>query len=108
MIHIVLYIFLLGNYYLALIYLIIYIGSIAILFIYILMVLSIVNTNYYGYILFLLPFITISIIILGINIPIYEINIFNIKSISYEIYSTLLIPIAFILFLAMIFAIKSI
>jgi hypothetical protein len=108
MIHIVLYIFLLGNYYLALIYLTIYIGSIAILFIYILMVLSIVSSSTYGYLLFLLPFITISIMILGIYFPYYSLIINNIFNISYSLYSTLLIPIGLILFIAMVFAIRSI
>lgn len=108
MIHIVLYIFWLGNYYLALIYLMIYIGSIAILFIYILMVLSIVSYNNYGYILFILPFITISIMILGIYFPYYNNIINNILILSYSLYSTLLIPIGLILFIAMVFAIRSI
>lgn len=108
MIHIVLYILLLGNYYLAIIYLMIYIGSIAILFIYILMVLSIVSYTNYGYLLFLLPFVVISITILGIYMPNYSIIINNILILSYSLYSTLLIPIGLILFIAMVFAIRSI
>ncbi len=105
MIHLVLNIFLLGNSYLSLIYLIIYIGSIAILFIYILMVLSIISSYRYGYLLFLLPFITLSL--LGI----FTTNnglIFNLLTYSYSIYTSLIIPIALILFVAMIFAIRSI
>ena len=105
MIHIVLSIFLLGNSYLSLIYLIIYIGSIAILFIYILMVLSIISSYRYGYLLFLLPFTTLSL--LGISINSNNL-LFNVLTYSYSIYTSLLIPIALILFVAMIFAIRSI
>jgi hypothetical protein len=61
MIHLVLYIFLLGNYYLSLIYFMIYLGSIAILFVYILMVLSIISSHRQGYLVFILPFISISL-----------------------------------------------
>nr|YP_010554965.1 NADH dehydrogenase subunit 6 [Amoeboaphelidium protococcarum]UYP50897.1 NADH dehydrogenase subunit 6 [Amoeboaphelidium protococcarum]UYP50920.1 NADH dehydrogenase subunit 6 [Amoeboaphelidium protococcarum] len=105
MVEIVLLILLLGNYYLSLVYLMIYVGSIAILFIYILMVLSIIEPSAESYLLFLLPFITISI--LGISIPYYS-EISNILTISYQIYSSLIIPIGILLFLAMIFAIRSI
>ena len=106
MIHIVLSIFLLGNSYLSLIYLIIYIGSIAILFIYILMVLSIISSYRYGYLLFMLPFTTLSL--LGISINSNNSIIFNVLTYSYSIYTSLIIPIALILFVAMLFAIRSI
>lgn len=106
MIHLVLYILILGNYYLALVYLIIYIGSIAILFIYILMVLSIVgNKNRYGYLLFILPFLFISLLGTFFNDNFY---IYNILTYSYSIYTELLIPIGLLLLIAMIFAIKYI
>lgn len=99
-------IFLLGNSYIALIYLMIYIGSIAILFIYILMVLSIINDDRYGYLLFILP-IFIFITLFGITLPTYS-ETFNILTLSYSIYTSLLLPIALLLFIAMIFAIRSI
>jgi hypothetical protein len=105
MIHLILYILLLGNYYLSLMYLIIYIGSIAILFIYILMVLSIVSSYRYGYLLFLFPLFSIGIF--GISIQTYGL-LFNVLSLAFNIYTTLLIPIAILLFVAMIFAIRSI
>ena len=105
MIHLILYILLLGNYYLSLMYLIIYIGSIAILFIYILMVLSIVSSYRYGYLLFLFPLLSIGLF--GISIQTYGL-LFNVVSLAYGIYTTLLIPIAILLFVAMIFAIRSI
>jgi hypothetical protein len=105
MIHLILYILLLGNYYLSLMYLIIYIGSIAILFIYILMVLSIVSSYRYGYLLFLFPLLSIGLF--GISIQTYGL-LFNVVSLAYNIYTTLLIPIAILLFVAMIFAIRSI
>lgn len=96
----------LGNYYLGLIYLMIYIGSIAILFIYILMVLSIISSYRYGYLLFLISFILIysAFGTLSLNSEM----IYTILNISIEIYSIILIPIALILFIAMIFAIRSI
>ena len=105
MINIVLGIFLLGNTYLSLIYFIIYIGSIAILFIYILMVLSIISSYRYGYLLFIFPFITLSL--LGLSINNYSL-LFNIHDYSYSIYTSLLIPIGVIIFVALIFAIRSI
>lgn len=105
MIHLIFYILLLGNYYLSLIYLIIYVGSIAILFVYILMVLSIITSYRYGYILFILPLIILSI--LGIYIP-YHSNLYNILTLSYSIYTSLIIPISLILLIAMIFAIRYI
>lgn len=108
MLHIVLYIILLGNFYFGLIYLMIYIGSIAILFIYILMVLSNVSYENSGYILFILPFISLSIILLGIYIPEYSIIINNILNISNLLYTNILIPIAFIIFIAMVYSIRSI
>jgi hypothetical protein len=86
-------------------YLIIYIGSIAILFIYILMVLSIVSSYRYGYLLFLFPLLSIGLF--GISIQTYGL-LFNVVSLAYGIYTTLLIPIAILLFVAMIFAIRSI
>ena len=105
MINIVLGIFLLGNYYLSLIYFIIYIGSIAILFIYILMVLSIISSYRYGYLLFILPFITLSLLGISIN---NNSLLFNIHDYSYSIYTSLIIPIGIIIFVALIFAIRSI
>lgn len=108
MLHVVLYILLLGNFYFALIYLMIYIGSIAILFIYILMVLSIVSYNSSGYILFILPFISLFITLLGIYIPDYSLIINNLLNISNLLYSNILIPIAFIIFIAMVYSIRSI
>ena len=108
MLHIVLYILLLGNYYFGLIYLMIYIGSIAILFIYILMVLSNVSYETSGYLLFILPFISLSITLLGIWISDYSIIINNILNISNLLYTNILIPIAFIIFIAMVYSIRSI
>lgn len=107
-IHIVINIILLGNIYLALIYFFIYIGSIAILFIYILMVLSIISYNNNGYILFILPFITISIILLGLYYPINNNIVYNILDLSSNLYNILLLPISLILFITMVFAIRSI
>lgn len=107
MIDIILYIILLGNYYLAIIFLIIYIGSIAILFIYILMVLSIISERKSGYLIYILPIISLGILILGINIPNY-LNNYNIINLSYNLFTDLLLPIGLILFLSMIFAIRSI
>lgn len=105
MINIVLGIFLLGNNYLSLIYFIIYIGSIAILFIYILMVLSIISSYRYGYLLFIFPFITLSLLGISIN---NNALLFNVHDYSYSIYTSLLIPIGVIIFVALIFAIRSI
>lgn len=109
MIEIVLLIFLLGNYYLSLIYLMIYIGSIAILFIYILMVLSIIDKDNSNSILLFSTSLIIgaSIFLLGTEIPYYS-QVYNILNISYEIYNHILIPISILLFLSMIFAIRSI
>jgi hypothetical protein len=106
MINIVLGIFLLGNSYLSLIYFIIYVGSIAILFIYILMVLSIISSYRYGYLLFIFPFITLSL--LGISINNNSFILSTIHNYSYSIYTSLLIPIGVIIFVALIFAIRSI
>lgn len=106
MIHLVFIILLLGHFYLSLIYLIIYIGSIAILFIYILMVLSIVSSYRSGYLFFILPII-ICFSLCGFSIFLYG-NFFTLLNYSYSFYTTLLIPIGFILLIAMIFAIKSI
>ncbi len=105
MINIVFSIFLLGNHYLSLIYLIIYLGSIAILFIYILMVFSLISSYRLGSILFLLPLTTISLLGLSWN---NNGLIFNILTYSYSISTSLLLPIALLLFIAMIFAIRSI
>jgi len=105
MINLVLSIFLLGNSYLSLVYLIIYIGSIAILFIYILMVFSLVSSYRSGYLLFLLPFTTLSLLGLSWN---HNGLLFNVLTYSYSIYSSLLFPLALLLFVAMIFAIRSI
>lgn len=105
MIHLVIYIFLLGNYYLSLIYFMIYLGSIAILFIYILMVLSIISSHRQGYLVFILPFISISL--LGLDLDIKMGNTFNLLDLSHLLYQgTLLIPLAILLFVAMIFAIR--
>jgi len=98
-------ILLLGNYYLALIFLMIYLGSIAILFIYILMVLSIISTYKYGYILFIISIF--SIFIMGNIIINYDL-LTNILYINKELFTILLLPISLILFIAMIFAIRSI
>lgn len=105
MINLVLSLFLLGNPYLSLIYLIIYIGSIAILFIYILMVFSLVSSSRSGYLLFLLPLTTLSLLGLSWN---HNYLIFNFLTYSYSVYSSLLLPLALLLFIAMIFAIRSI
>jgi NADH:ubiquinone oxidoreductase subunit 6 (subunit J) len=105
MINLVLSIFLLGNSYLSLVYLIIYIGSIAILFIYILMVFELVSSYRSGYFLFLLPFTTLSLLGLSWN---HNGLLFNFLTYSYSIYSSLLLPLAILLFVAMIFAIRSI
>jgi hypothetical protein len=107
MLLIILNILIIGNYYIGLIYLMIYIGSIAILFIYILMVLSLISSYRYGYILFiLLILLSIENILFGFNSIIS--NSFNIINLSINLYSFLLIPIALILFIAMIFSIRSI
>ena len=97
---------LLGNYYIGLIYLMIYVGSIAVLFIYILMVLSIVSSYRYGYLLFILaPLLTFYLF--G-TISLTSEMVYTILNISTQLYSSLLLPIALILFIAMIFAIRSI
>lgn len=97
---------LLGNYYIGLIYLMIYVGSIAVLFIYILMVLSIVSSYRYGYLLFLLS--SLIIFYLFGTLSLTSEMIYTILNISTQLYSILLFPIALILFIAMIFAIRSI
>lgn len=102
----VLYILILGHYYIGLIYLMIYVGSIAVLFIYILMVLSIISSYRYGYLLFILSFFIIFSVFGTISLT--SEMLYNTLSVSIELYSILLLPIALILFIAMIFAIRSI
>ena len=105
MILLILQILILGNYYIGLIYLMIYVGSIAILFIYILMVLSIIGNYQYGYLLF---FISLLLFFIFGTISLTSEIIFNILNLSKGIYSILLLPISLLLFLAMIFSIRSI
>ncbi len=97
---------LLGNYYIGLIYLMIYVGSIAVLFIYILMVLSIVSSYRYGYLLFIL--LSLIIFYLFGTLSLTSEMIYTIYNISTQLYEIILFPIALILFIAMIFAIRSI
>lgn len=105
MLNLVFSILLLGNYYLSLIYIIIYLGSIAILFIYILMVFELISSNKTGYLLFLIPLSIISLLGLWWN----NIHLlFNILNYSFIINNELLIPIGILLFVAMIFTIRSI
>lgn len=114
MLNIIFYMFILGYYYLGLIYILIYIGSIAVLFAYLLMMLSLIIDINYGHILFIFPIllcIILGIFIFGnynyIEIQDELIN-FNILDISYLLYTEILIPIGILLFLAMVFAIKYI
>ena len=115
MLNVVFFMYLLGYLYLALIYTLIYIGSIAILFAYILMMLSITIDINYGHILFISPtFISLfySMYIFGnfdsIYYLYYDLDTFNILSLSYFLYTDIMIPIGLLLFLGMFFVIKYI